>query len=288
MKLIPRPQIDYSDVINICIDSIETLELRNRLKNIAAEMVIAGSDYMDKADRSVLNEIAIFEGIDTDVVLKRVTKKELKNLYTNHMVPSGKPARSFYDRIKLSAELGICPFCGFGHVNTLDHFLPKSKFPLISILPINLVPCCADCNKGKTSRVALRAEQLSLHPYFNDLQCITEQWIFANVEHSYPAVIKYYVEPPAHWDRVLAERVKNHFNDYHLKSRFAVQAGNELASLIHELKIDYDISGAEGVKNSLVKKALASSMQEKNSWKTAMYLALSKDEWFFTEGFLTR
>lgn len=288
MKLIPCPAIGYVDVISGCVNSIESLELRGRLNEITLELVGASADYLDKAGRSVLHEVAIFEGDDDEVVLKRVTKKELKNLYTSHMVPSGKPARTFYDRIKLSAELGICPFCGFGHVNTLDHFLPKSKFPLISILPINLVPCCADCNKGKTSRVARRAEQLSLHPYFNDLRCITEQWIFANVEHSYPPVINYYVNPPGSWDRILAERVENHFNDYHLKSRFAVQAGNELGTLIHELKIDYDISGADGVRHSLVKKALASRMQERNSWKTAMYLALSQDEWFYTEGFLIR
>lgn len=288
MKIMQSPQMDYSDVIKACVESIERVELRDRLCKLTTDLINAGSDYMIKAGRSELNEIIKFEGKDDDEVLKGVTKKELKSLYTDYMVPSYKPARAFYDTIKLSAELGICPFCGFGHVNTLDHFLPKSKFPLISILPINLVPCCADCNKGKTTRVAVRAEELSLHPYFNDRKCISEQWIFATVEHSFPAVIKYFVNPPVHWDSVLAERVENHFNDFHLKSRFAVQAGNELASLIHELKIDYDISGSAGVKASLEKKAIASGMQERNSWKTAMYLALSQDEWFYTEGFLLR
>ncbi|MGR6770939.1 hypothetical protein ACU36R_04735 [Pectobacterium brasiliense] len=286
MRCISSPEIDHTDVINNCINSIEAIELRDRLKNIIQDLIFYGSDYQEKANQSNLFSIPKYEGKDEDIVLKNVTKKELINLYTEHMVPSKKPSRKFYDKIKISAELGICPFCGFGHVNTPDHFLPKSKYPLVSILPLNLIPCCTDCNKGKTARVATREEEQSLHPYFTDSKYINDQWIYATVEHTIPAVIKYYAAPPSDWEQVLIERAINHFNDYHLESRFSVQAGNELASLIYELQIDYDSTGIAGVRNSLVKKALAASAKEKNSWRTAMYQALSEDEWFYSGGFL--
>lgn len=288
MRIITPPVMEYIDVINACVTSIDSHDLKSRVDEIVSVLLRVGVEYCDKAENCLLNELPIFHGKDNDVVMNRVTKKELKGLYTDHMVPSYKPARIYYDKIKLSANLGICPFCGFGHVNTLDHYLPKSKFPLVSILPINLVPCCADCNKGKTSRVAVEPSELSLHPYFNDQRFISQQWLFATVKHTNPVVIDYYVNAPFEWGVVLSERAKNHFQDFRLKTRYAVQAGNELASLVHELNIDYEISGSEGVRRSLEKKALASLMQERNSWRTAMYQALSEDEWFYSEGFMIR
>lgn len=46
----------------------------------------------------------------------------------------------------------ICPYCGIGAPNQIDHYLPKARFPEFSVHAYNLVPCCAQCNaiKGET------------------------------------------------------------------------------------------------------------------------------------------
>ena len=62
------------------------------------------------------------------------------------MVRKNGPGRATYDLLKLSAKGGFCPLCGQRNVSTLDHYLPKESYPDLSILPINLVRACSDCN----------------------------------------------------------------------------------------------------------------------------------------------
>ncbi|HDH7802490.1 TPA: HNH endonuclease [Raoultella ornithinolytica] len=286
MKSVSLPSIIYDDLISSCIGSIESTDLSDRLESATVHLRNAGNLYNTCATNSNLFQTISFLGDDDDIVVGYVTKKELKNLYTAQMVPASKPSRTYYDDIKLLAPLGICPFCGFGHVKTLDHYLPKSKFPLLSIFPSNLVPCCTDCNKGKLAKVATTQGEQCLHPYFNDRIFIDDQWIIATVQHSKPAAVIYHIVHPTSWSTTNKERASNHFKEYDLASRFSVQAGSELASLRKELLIDLAAGGVKEVHKNLLKKEMAAKDLEVNSWKTAMYQALSIDQWFYQGGFI--
>jgi len=46
-------------------------------------------------------------------------------------------------------NIAICPYCGLNEPDTLDHFLPKTVHPLLSITLYNLIPCCNNCNHKK-------------------------------------------------------------------------------------------------------------------------------------------
>ena len=48
--------------------------------------------------------------------------------------------------------------CHTSEVDTLDHYLPKSKYPSLSINPLNLIPICNKCNKTKV-RIHLAVEK---------------------------------------------------------------------------------------------------------------------------------
>jgi hypothetical protein len=67
-----------------------------------------------------------------------VRKKDMKQLYTQQMVQN-KKGRKIYDKLMNIAPLSRCPFCGIGIVSTLDHYLPKAKFPIFSVLTYNLI-----------------------------------------------------------------------------------------------------------------------------------------------------
>lgn len=285
MKLVAHPSFPYINLINSCIGSIDCADLRDRLQNVLPDLISAGSDYNNSATHSNLFQTVSFSGGDDEIVIGAVTKKELKKLYSAHMVPAAKPSRAFYDDIMILAPLGICPFCGFGHVKTLDHYLPKSKFPLLSIYPLNLVPCCTDCNKGKLAKTATTMGEQCLHPYFSDPLFVNEQWIFATVSHTAPAAVVYHLQRPVSWGFTDFERAKSHFDDYGLAQRFSVQAGTELSTLRGELKFDHASGGVSEVLKTLRKKESAARGVEKNSWKTAMYQALSNDAWFYEGGF---
>lgn len=285
MRAINPPQISFADVLSTCVGSISSVDLSTRLSAIAPQLNLAERDYHLKVATADLFQVQAFTQGDNAIVAGQVTKKELKDLYTFHMVPATKPGRSYYDQIKMSAPLSICPFCGFGHVSTLDHYLPKARYPLLSVLPSNLVPSCTDCNKGKNDDIATTKQEQCLHPYYDKGHYINEQWLFAEVEECSPASIKFYVNAPAHWQDNDRVRIETHFTDFKLATRFRVQAATELPVLKGELEYDYNTSQANGVQQALLRKFYAASAQHINWWKSAMYKALAQNEWYCSGGF---
>lgn len=65
--------------------------------------------------------------------------------------------------------LTVCPACGeLGRPNTLDHYLPKGKYPHFCVTPANLFPMCDACQKEKSEKTGTANEpRLFLHPYFD-------------------------------------------------------------------------------------------------------------------------
>ncbi|HWX51538.1 MAG TPA: hypothetical protein VNZ61_26125 [Roseomonas sp.] len=66
-------------------------------------------------------------------------------------------------------EFDLCPACGEpGAPNTLDHYLPKSKFPHLSIIPANLFPMCDACQAKKLEKTGdAHHPRFFIHPYFD-------------------------------------------------------------------------------------------------------------------------
>lgn len=67
--------------------------------------------------------------------------------------------------------LDYCPACGEdGYPRTLDHYLPKEKFPEFSILSRNLAPMCDACQGAKLAKtLTANQEKIFLHPYYDGL-----------------------------------------------------------------------------------------------------------------------
>ena len=185
-----------------------------------------------------------------------------------------KPARVIYDSILSQAPLGRCPFCGVGHASTLDHYLPKTKYPQLSVIPLNLVPCCKDCNTGKSTAIAYSAEEQSLHPYFDHNGFTSEQWLFAEVISTYPETVRYFVDPPEHWDCISKKRVKSHFEAFKLASRYGIEAANELAGRKQFFDFFRSEYGSKASVELLIKEAESHAENHVNSWQTALYQAL--------------
>lgn len=82
-------------------------------------------------------------------------------------------------------ELTICPACGeLGRPNTLDHYLPKGKYPHFCVTPANLFPMCDACQKEKLEKTGTADEpRFFLHPYFDIF--IGEQVISVEIQPPY-------------------------------------------------------------------------------------------------------
>lgn len=282
MRRINRLIVDPAEVYDACASGIGDPALAGRFTTARAEVIASFQEYDLRAcTHQLFSFIASARGNETQQVLVGITKKEFLELYSKHMVSERKPGRKYYDRLMMLAPLGKCPFCGFGQASTLDHFLSKAHYPAFSVLLANLVPACADCNKGKGALVATQDTQM-LHPYFEGAIVETDPWLFAEVIESAPATVRYFVQPPDCWPADLTQRVANHFRDLNLALRFAIEAAAELAGLADLL---------DALKTRALREAHVSMMAQverknrTNSWRAALYEALAKSAWFQDSGY---
>lgn len=111
-------------------------------------------------------------------------KNSFLNLYLAPGVESaqGRMLRSLRDH-----RLTLCPSCGeMGKPNTLDHYLPKGKYPHFCVTPANLFPMCDSCQKEKLEKTGSVAEpRFFLHPYFDVF--IAEQVLTVSIEPPFSA-----------------------------------------------------------------------------------------------------
>lgn len=282
MKRLPPPELDAAEVYTMCLDEIPNAVLVTRFVN-ATEHVLALVQHYQA--RTVANELHLYPacewGQGDQIVFGDLTKTQFSDLYSTYMVPASRPARVFYDQLMNSAPLGKCPLCEFGQVSTLDHFMSKAYYPYFAVLPMNLVPVCADCNKKKASS-AIRAHSQSSHPYFEEPEIETETWLYASVVETSPATATFSIAFPLHWSEGLCRRIKNHFREVNLASRFAIEAASEMTTLSDFLGM---LGTSERIGEYLCMLARVERTHRRNTWKAALYEALSQSAWYQGGGY---
>lgn len=126
-----------------------------------------------------------------------------------------------YDKIKIS--INACPYCGFGEISEIDHFLPKSIYPEFSVFYFNLVPSCHICNSKKGNK-----KNICIHPYFEDIKDI-DKMLWAEFKLENESLIFYY-----HKQKNIPFIVEKHVDTFDILNRY-----KERASLYISNKIAY-------------------------------------------------
>lgn len=93
-----------------------------------------------------------------------------KNTFLNlYLSPTEGSAQSNMLARMRDHDLLLCPACGeAGAPNTLDHYLPKGKYPHFCVTPYNLFPMCDACQTNKKEKTGDAANpRFFLHPYFD-------------------------------------------------------------------------------------------------------------------------
>ena len=137
MKILPKPlpNIKVEDIYTECVEGFSSDAKRTRLLSCKG-LVIEDSKLYDSCVPHSLNDFLVSE-LPNDV-----SKEDLTSVYTQKFADKNGPGRKYYDAIKGQAARGVCPICGVRIVNTLDHYLPKTKVPTLSVTPTNLIPYC--------------------------------------------------------------------------------------------------------------------------------------------------
>jgi hypothetical protein len=278
MKKLPKPPHLALDVFTTCNSRVRDLDLQTRLGEIAPNVVSAAADYENLAERV---ELHLFPATET---VGRVLCDELKKVYTDRMVGQESPGRWIYDEIIASPKNGTCPLCNERQIKQLDHHLPKSSYPILSVVPVNLIPTCSDCNKTKTAGCPTNQEEQTFHPYFDDFD--SEQWLYATVAETRPPALVFETRQPAGWDDVKYKRLTRQFANLELHVLYAVKAATQLRGIQGSLSDLHAAGSAEAVRLYLIGEYESRRRADLNFWQTATYQALAESPWYCNGGFV--
>lgn len=284
MNRIPPPTLTGLESFSHCANSIFQPVLRQRMLAACADIETAAAAYSDNARGGTLFSIPPIHAArgDDPVVLQTVLKSEFINLYDYNMVQRH-PGRDYYDRILIAAN-EKCPYCGgIGRPQSLDHYLPKAHYPQHSVNPQNLIPACRDCNTGKSNDLATVANRQYIHPYLDSDRFFIEQWVHATVVYTEPYYIHFYASPPQAWPAIDASRAINHFAEFDLGKRYAIQAGDELSVIIDQRREFFANFSPEDFSSYL--QSFAAARLLPNQWRRVMYQALAADQRFCSTAF---
>ncbi len=280
MRKLSRPNIDPNYALAQCIDGVSNALTKSHY--IANQPYLQqGFNDFESATSAVnwCDLPRVPNGNKSRVIVGNLTKEQLTKLYSEHMVGSTGAARQIYDDILVAAN-DKCPFCaGIGHAATLDHYLPKANFPLYSVFPTNLVPCCRDCNTKKLAAFPTSADAQTIHPYFDSEHFFVEKWTCATLIRTEPISINFDICPPPSWATADQKRVASHFKNYDLARRFSVEAATELSILINQRRTIFRGLSAVDFRSTLSEQGCIPSIPI-NGWRRTLYTALAETSWF--------
>ena len=291
MKQLDPPTCSPSALFDFCIEGIDDPALSGRLV-AGKHLVLAKYEEYEAHSRTqtwyMLDRAR--HSHPNQVIVGSLTKGELMALYSDYMVASKGGARREYDQIKLIAR-DECPYCGGcgemvvdDAIGSLDHFLPKSRFPVFSVFPVNLVPACDVCNKGMGSRFPTDPSHQPLHPYFDAPRFFDVKWTTAAVEEQNPPIVNFDVSPPDAWSEGDKQRVSQHFDNCKLRGRYRGKVNSRISSIIDQRKNAHrDLTVAqfrEGLRDVADNPVLPI-----NGWERTLYHALAESDWFCDNDF---
>lgn len=219
MKKLKNPEFKlnefYDELLKGRHNNTKNKFLISRLTIVKEFLISKEAEYQELAITKSMHlisehqEIIIVNPISETEEMVEITADEMEKVYTEFLVESPdstKKGREIYKKILKNTLFGICPYCSEREVKTVDHYFPKSKFISFVVTPINLLPCCTDCNKEKLDYHNNQENKMLIHPYFDDLRSI--EWLECKVlEDIWPISFEYEVCKTIH-DEILKLRIE--------------------------------------------------------------------------------
>ncbi|RNT31211.1 hypothetical protein B9475_002515 [Proteus mirabilis] len=277
MNKIVYPDIKCADVFGTCLLSVSNRnqDYKNKLQNISQAVIREWTHFDTRSSPKSFHLFIPCAARDPEqLITNNVTKKELMELYTIHMLKEGSESREVYNKLRACSN-GLCPLCGIYGVSTLDHYLPKARYPLLSVNPKNLIPACIQCNGAKSTSIFTVASDQTLYPYNDDLKFYNTDWVTATITARYGILtFDFQATPPQEWMNVERERVKNHFIKFELREKYTLNAAQFVTTItldIRRLLLNGDYITVQSHYADLAEK------QKINSTLRIIYNALAND-----------
>lgn len=161
MKNLEPYKDEYFEIHCNSVNSKENADLIIRLEAVKDEIEIRYNEYKSAFDSNSL------ELINNSTVTGQLID-DLKSLY-GYQKAVIKKLRKNIDDNQIMAIRGTCQNCSINAVNTMDHYLPESKYPEFTVNPLNLFPSCGECNGYKSSNWKEDGVRIFLNLYLDKL-----------------------------------------------------------------------------------------------------------------------
>ena len=191
-------------------------------------------------------------------------------------------------RQALFKNVPLCPICGIDPVTELDHHLPRSIFPPLSIYARNLIPVCHLCNSTKLAGFGdqSQGEIAYLHAYFDTLPdinflkaVVTLQGCGMHVNFE----IKDHDLLPDGYSRRLSDQIKN----LKLNARYQDEVNTYITSHTVALHLSYVNRDKKTVRKFLNAQAkVEETAFYRNHWRPTLLYALADSDEFVDGGFV--
>ncbi|WP_157465568.1 HNH endonuclease [Cellulomonas sp. Leaf395] len=269
------PTLDASTVVATCARAIGDLTV--------ATALVSSVDVVQQRTAAFVAAVAgetIHTERGSEYQIPGLTHKQISTVYSKHFVDQASAGRAMYDTIRLSTPW--CLACGHQRVNTLDHYLPKSRFPALALTPVNLTPMCQACNQAKSTRIATCAEEVFVHPYYEDYESAI--WLLARVVRT-PEPHLSFACAASPWSAAQRARIENHITRFKLDRMYRTEAARLIAQSQRMLTRVHVTGGRRAVREVCLERESDLREYRLNDWGAATWAALSHSDWFCDGGF---
>jgi len=160
----------YNDVKDILLHHINRVLIRGRIKKNKTTIILSAGlrNYLNQLSNIANNLLKDLITQSPQDIVEYVTNQNqtyssyideyspdniiLKNIFVSHGYEKEFKKWGFINKISIDT----CPYCNRNYIYTtsknkdikpeIDHFFPKSKYPILGLSYFNLIPSCKSCN----------------------------------------------------------------------------------------------------------------------------------------------
>lgn len=160
-----KSRVTFGEACNIVVSQLSLADLHNIAKvfQYQSQQLKLGNYSLtvvnfDDCVKTLFSDYLYTKLFDNEEIWAALKLPQLKRelFHENFRIDNNYPA--------------ACPYCDMDTINSsgsvkVEHFLPKSKFPLLSVYPLNLLSACESCNSGGFGKGSKVVNDLN-SPYF--------------------------------------------------------------------------------------------------------------------------
>lgn len=251
-------------------------EHKDTLVSIENKIELLFSDYSEKFnEKKIYNVVSYgFHGVEKDCLI---------NLYKYNSSIIKKVKKKILES-QIRTINATCQYCTLNSVKTLDHFIPKEEFPEFSVNPLNLFPCCPECNSMKSNLCFNGEESLFLNLYLDELP--EKNYLKADFDFDDKIPLVTFslcnvedIEPSAF------KTISNHYERLNLLERMREKSNDIITEIINSLKTYYKLNtDITALKRFIViEETENKDAYGFNYWKSVMRLSLIEYDEFWNK-----